>query len=846
MKQVRSISLSVMLLFLALLVASTWGRGSSPQLVEAQEEAGPTNFIPAGQDVNEADIPPVENGAPPTGPIISWSAPEDLQTQAPTVPTIDVWYGDTQTFGALGNPQQWINILGAVGGPNPITSLTYSLNGGPDEPLNIGPDERRLYDEGAFNVQLDRNLLPAGANEIVLKASDGTDTTMKTVTVNHIVGNTWPLPYSIDWSSAGSIQNVAQVVDGWWEIKNGELYNITPGFDRLVAIGDVNWTDYVVTVPVTVYSLNDSEWQAPSNGAGIGLIARWDGHYEINSPFEPPFLGWRDLGTLAWHRWDPSGATEFQMRGDRGARLLERNDRTIDLNTTYIFKLSIQSSNLDGAPSTYRFKFWEQGQPEPALWYMESEGVAGEPPTGSMLLVAHQVEASFGDVTITPVNSNQTFSINVANSSNGEIILQPDKAQYNYGERVTVRALGDPGFGLNSWGGDIAELGSQNPVEFAVTQNMNISASFGPAPNPTLVVNSNGNGTVAVSPEKPNYQQGELVTLTPNPGPGYLFAGWSGGLTGANNPGQIVMDGDKVVTASFVVADVDSPVSDDFASCELDTSVWNFVNPVGDGTFQMDGSRLRLTAPEGVSHNIWLNGNRSVRVMQDTEDVNFQIVTKMDSVVTQRFQMQGLLVEQDSQNFLRFEIHHDGTVVEAYAAKFEGGQPEAVILGKVLPSTPAYLRVTRAGESWSFSTSFDGDVWESAGSFDHEMVVNSSGVFSANHNSALLSPPAHTTIVDYFFNSTSPIEPEDVQFNISYQGNGRVTRTPDKQTYACGEQVTLTAVPDPGWRFAGWSGDLTGGQATRVVTFDGRIDATATFLPTDGVFSVYLPFGTSD
>ncbi len=208
--------------------------------------------------------------------------------------------------------------------------------------------------------------------------------------------------------------------------------------------------------------------------------------------------------------------------------------------------------------------------------------------------------------------------------------------------------------------------------------------------------------------------------------------------------------------------------------------------------------------------------------------------------------MQGLLVEQDSQNFLRFEVHHDGTVVEAYAAKFVDGQPEAVILGKVLPTTPAYLRVTRAGESWSFSTSFDGNVWESAGSFDHEMTVDSSGVFSANHSSALLSPPAHTTIVDYFFNSTSPIVPEDVQFNITVQGEGQVTKSPDKPSYACGEEVTLTAVPDPGWRFAGWSGDLSGGQASQVVTVDDRTDATATFVPSDGTFSVYLPFGTSD
>jgi hypothetical protein len=52
---------------------------------------------------------------------------------------IDVSYGNRQRFGTPGKSQRWVNILGHV----PIqglTSLTYSLNGGPNRPLAVGPD----------------------------------------------------------------------------------------------------------------------------------------------------------------------------------------------------------------------------------------------------------------------------------------------------------------------------------------------------------------------------------------------------------------------------------------------------------------------------------------------------------------------------------------------------------------------------------------------------------------------------------------------------------------------------------------------------------------------------------
>jgi uncharacterized repeat protein (TIGR02543 family) len=52
---------------------------------------------------------------------------------------------------------------------------------------------------------------------------------------------------------------------------------------------------------------------------------------------------------------------------------------------------------------------------------------------------------------------------------------------------------------------------------------------------------------------------------------------------------------------------------------------------------------------------------------------------------------------------------------------------------------------------------------------------------------------------------------------------------PDQATYTIGTVVTLTATDDPGWTFAGWSGDAGGGANPLAVTMDASKVITATF-----------------
>ncbi|MFM8560110.1 MAG: beta strand repeat-containing protein, partial [bacterium] len=90
----------------------------------------------------------------------------------------------------------------------------------------------------------------------------------------------------------------------------------------------------------------------------------------------------------------------------------------------------------------------------------------------------------------------------------------------------------------------------------SVGANQTIAASF-VAVARTLTVNVVGGGSVTKSPDQASYPDGSTVQLTAVAASGHSFAGWSGALTGTTNPANLLMDGDKTVTATFT--DVAAP-----------------------------------------------------------------------------------------------------------------------------------------------------------------------------------------------------------------------------------------------------------------------------------------------
>ncbi len=317
--------------------------------------------------------------------------------QPPNQPVFNIWYGDSQTFGQWGISQQWVNILGNVSAPSGIASASYTLNpanGGQPQFLRVGPNGTRLVDTGDFNVEIDHTILSPGANTVVITATDNlNNTTTHTVTVNWAnTGQVWQLPYSIDWSMATNISDVAQVVDGQWALQpDGTVRSTQAGYDRLIAFGDVTWTDYVVTAELTFNTVDCVDF-------GAGIVVGWTGHTYGDplalSPDQPrtghPFFGqagYGTPGTLKIYANSPNYPETTLAQDTSGLKLA--------LGVKYMMKFAVQRTS--STTSEYYLKVWPSSATEPSSWNLQAQGDAS---TGAALIGTGAADVSFGKITV--------------------------------------------------------------------------------------------------------------------------------------------------------------------------------------------------------------------------------------------------------------------------------------------------------------------------------------------------------------------------------------------------------------------------------------------------------------
>ena len=203
-------------------------------------------------------------------------------------------------------------------------------------------------------------------------------------------------------------------------------------------------------------------------------------------------------------------------------------------------------------------------------------------------------------------------------------------------------------------------------------------------------------------------------------------------------------------------------VSDDFSACSLNTGLWTFVNPLNDGVQTISANRLSLSVPAGTAHDVWVGGNFAPRIMQPANNTDFEVEVKFESPLSQQYQDQGIIVESDPNTYIRYDFYTDGSETHLFAATFVEGEPtvhrDIVVLGNDV--APTYMRVTRSGNNWTQSYSTNGVAWTSTTQFPFVLTVTKVGVFVGN-NSGGDPVPAATSLVDYFFNTASPISPED-------------------------------------------------------------------------------------
>ena len=425
--------------------------------------------------------------------------------------------------------------------------------------------------------------------------------------------------------------------------------------------------------------------------------------------------------------------------------------------------------------------------------------VTGTNPTATVTMNANKaVTAVFAAI------NQYTLNVQVSPAAGGTVTKSPDQSSYTEGSTVTLTATAAAGYVFSSWSGDAT--GTTNPLTVTMNSNKTIIANFTQLPTYTLTVTNvpAAGGTVTKSPDATSYPQGSTVTLTASPAYGYVFSSWSGDVTGTTNPVTVTMDGNKAVTANYTaltrymlltgkyVTAVASPDDTD-----LNTSLAKGSTPVAFGTITKtpnydtyaSGTVVTLTATPVAGFTKFVGWYSSATQMD-----KYTLISASPSIqITMDGHKQAYALFAVIWNKLAV-VYDDAALTVAFSGSktfpYDGvtdmNLQTLVLKQAYMPTgTKFKLSATPTGSSYQF-VQWQGDISSTKNPTDYIIINNDMSVTAV-----------HKTLSQ--INVT--VEPATTY--------GTVTIDPVKTYYEPGDTVTVTATPNPGYKFVGWSGDLT-------------------------------------
>ncbi len=708
---------------------------------------------------------------------------DSITNEVQAEPIISVWYGDNQIFGVPGLPQRQINILGNV---RNTTTLTYQLNGGEVKSLSIGSDARRLYNPGDFVIDLMDSELLNGSNTLLITAY-GSNTVTHEVNFTYTRNQIWPEIVDINWNT-GSIQTLAQIVDGKWELTPEGIRTTEIGYDRLIAIGDMGWRDYEVVANLTIHSKDDAGFEDPSYGPAVGVLMRWTGHTDKPVICEQPKCGWQPFGTIAWYRWlDPEQPDKGQLYlyMNSSASQYASPSKQLSFGTPYIFKVRVET--LVNGQSIYKFKVWQQGDDEPDSWDVfaydrGNEYATGDPSAGSILLLAHHVDVTFGDVSVSPLGN--------------PLVLMGTSDDFNACEISTgvwewVDPTGTASYAVNNpYGGN-----AQASITIPIGEVQSINPPINNAPR---LVQTVGDGNFQIEVKFDTPLNGNSVNFKPVQG--ILLESMDGNRWMRT---ELFSQGGGIKLRVFTHER--SGLSTWVNTLWLDESVASDgITPVY-LKVQRYGSRYLISYK--VQDNAWIDRiNIPLHMLAGKAGIyagNSAITPSPSShtfvVDYVQLNSQPFFQPDEVKNDLTVNVSGRGTVdVQPEQDSYSCGQ--------------TVLLTANPQERWEF-TGWEGDI---------------SGNESVSQ--VFMDKPK--------FINASFIQKEFV-VNVSTLGMGEVHLRPNKETFISGEEVTIEAVPHSGWYFYGWGGNVVGEENPVSISIESDVTIVAIFETRN---RVYLPF----
>jgi uncharacterized repeat protein (TIGR02543 family) len=446
------------------------------------------------------------------------------------------------------------------------------------------------------------------------------------------------------------------------------------------------------------------------------------------------------------------------------------------------------------------------------------------------------------DHTLTAVFTQDQYTLTVNTVGSGSVTKNPNQATYTYGTIVTLTASPVVGWSFADWSGDAS--GSDLTTTVTMTSDKTVTATFTQDPY-TLTVNIVGTGSVTRDPDQTTYAYGNVVTLTAAPGLGWSFGGWSGDSSGSDLTTTVTMNDNKAVTATFTQNQYTLTVNtmgNGFVSKNPDQETytygtvvtltaspdlgWNFVGWSGDAsgsepttTVTMNGNRV-VTATFTDQYTLTVDIVGDGSVTKDPDQIGYAYGTVVTLTATPDLGWSFVGWSGDaSGNELTTTVTMTGN--KEVTATFTDQYTLTVNIvgdGSVTrdpdQATYTYGTVVTLTASPSVGWSFAGWSGDATGT---DLTI--------------------TVTIDGNRVVTATFIQDQYTLTVNIVGSGSVAKNPDQATYTYGTIVTLTAYPDLGSSFTGWSGDASGSGLTTTVTMTGNKAVTATFTLSATIFS---------
>lgn len=359
--------------------------------------------------------------------------------------------------------------------------------------------------------------------------------------------------------------------------------------------------------------------------------------------------------------------------------------------------------------------------------------------------------------------------------------VTPAQGEYEVNRKLEISATPNEHWVFSKWEGDFE--GTDNPAIIEMDSDKDIAAIFVKRDYP-LTIEINGEGTVeeeVIQQKTTDYPHGTTVKLTAKPESGWEFENWQGDFEGSESEIIVTIDGNTEIIANFVR--ILHPVSieiigegrvlDDFEEVVRDTLI-------------AEGMSLELTAvpDENWTFSRWTG---------DIESTHNPLEFTVDGPVT-------LTAE-----FLRtFRFN-------PIANPQEGGT------------------VTPDADDFVIFTSFDVEAIPSNG----WRFVNWEGDFTGTENPFSITMNGNKTVTANFERLAFTVDTDQ----IIGQGTVEIDIISGTQTvdgYLFESVIELTALPNIGWNFVRWKGDVESTDNPLTVTVNDDKMITAVFSFFDG------------